>query len=284
MVDRPSHLNGQRRPAGDRELILVPTPIRGHLCDDTTREQVARGNLEGSTIMRCSRCGHLATENDKFCAECGMFLRDAYVDHRLLHALVSESEGRHRETRRELERLVEAEPNHVMANHLLGTVYFHQGTLDHAIEQYQKALELAPNFVECSYDLGVAFYHRGNMPGAIRAFRRCLQIDPNYNAAHYRLAISLFHAGELDQALEHFEKCTALTPEYLMARYHMGVIYERMENFESAAREFQRSLDEGVEEASSLYHLAHIHKSRGDTATASGLLERARQFGRTTVS
>ena len=42
--------------------------------------------------MRCSRCGRTAEATDKFCAECGMFLRDAFIDHRLLQALVYERE------------------------------------------------------------------------------------------------------------------------------------------------------------------------------------------------
>ena len=215
--------------------------------------------------MRCSRCGHEAADTDKFCAECGLFLRDAFVDQRLLHALVPESEGKHREARRELERLVESDPANALANHLLGSVYFHQGTLDLAIERYERALELAPEFVLCSYDLGVAHYHRGNMLEAIEAFRRCLQIDPHYNAAHYRLGVALLHAGQLDQALEHFEQCTALTPEYLMARYHIGVIHERLGDFDAAAREFGKSLEEGVGEKSSMYHLEQIRRSlRGE--------------------
>ena len=139
--------------------------------------------------------------------------------------LVHEKGGRAQEgTPHELERVLEEEPDNVLANHLLGTLYFHQGTLDLAIERYQKALRGAPEFVLGYYDLGVAWYYRGNMPEAIKAFRRCLEIDPHYNAAHYRLALSLFHAGRLDEAaLEHFEKARTLTPEYLMANYHMGV-------------------------------------------------------------
>jgi tetratricopeptide (TPR) repeat protein len=234
-------------------------------------------------MMRCARCGREAAETDKFCAECGMFLRDAWVDRRLVSPLALESEGRHREARRELERLVESEPDHVLANHLLGTVHFHQGTLDKAIECYTHALALAPRFVLCSYDLGVAHYHRGNMPAAIRAFRRCLVIDPHYNAAHYRLAISLFHAGQLELALEHFEQCTTLTPEYLMARYHVGVIRERLLDWDAAEREFLKSREEGVEEVSSLYHLALIYRARGETRRAAELLEQAREFGRSTV-
>ena len=230
--------------------------------------------------MRCPRCGQEAADTHKFCAECGMFLRDAFIDHRVLHALGLETEGSHRDARRELERLVESDSENALAQHLLGTVYFHQGTLDLAIDRYRRALELAPRFVVCSYDLGVAYYHRGHMPEAIRAFRRCLELDPHYNAAHYRLAIALFHAGELDQSLEHFEKCTTLTPEYLMARYHIGVIHERLGHLEDAEREFRRSLDDGVGEVSSLFHLATIRRAEGDEAAARDLLDRAHQFAR----
>ena len=44
--------------------------------------------------VRCPRCGKLSAESDKFCAECGRFLRDASIDQRLLLALVHEREGR----------------------------------------------------------------------------------------------------------------------------------------------------------------------------------------------
>jgi tetratricopeptide (TPR) repeat protein len=261
-------LNGVADAAAGRPVGWLARVARlDHLAESgpryTNRRYSAAAHRERS-VMRCSRCGHEAADTDKFCAECGLFLRDAFIDHRLLHALVPESEGRHREARRELERLVEAAPDNAIANHLLGTVYFHQGTLDLAIERYERALELAPNFVLASYDLGVAHYHRGNMPEAIAAFRRCLEIDPHYNAAHYRLGIALLHAGELEQALEHFEQCTALTPEYLMARYHIGVIHERRGDLEAAAREFQRSLEEGVGEKSSQYHLERIRAARGE--------------------
>jgi tetratricopeptide (TPR) repeat protein len=149
--------------------------------------------------MRCTRCGREAAEADKYCAECGMFLRDAWVDQRLLSPMLLESEGKHQDARRELERLVEMQPQSALAWHCLGTVHFHQGTLNRAIDCYRKALDLAPRFLLCWYDLGVAYYHRGNMPASIAAYRHCLEIDAHYNAAHYRLGVALFHAGDLDQ-------------------------------------------------------------------------------------
>lgn len=231
-------------------------------------------------LLRCTRCGREAGAQDKFCAECGMFLRDAFVDERLLLALHYEKEGHSRDARHELERLLEVDPNSVLANHLLGNLYFHQGTLELAIERYEAAVAAAPEFVLGFYDLGVAWYHRGNMPEAIRAFRRCLQIDEHYNAAHYRLALSLFHAGNLDEALEHLEEAAALTPEYLMANYHMGVIHERREEPEEASRSFQRGIDELVGEVSSVYHLAKLRAAQGDQEGAEELLERTREFAR----
>ena len=189
--------------------------------------------------MRCLRCGREAADTDKFCAECGMFLRDAYIDHRLLHALWYEREGRSRDARRELERLLEGEPDHVLANHLLGTMYFHQGTLDLAIERY-KAPSSGAGLRPLHVRLGVAYYHRGNMPEAIR-FPALPRDRPPLQRGALPTGHALFHAGELDLALEHFEKCTSLTPEYLMARYHIGVIHERQGDLDAAAREFQRA-------------------------------------------
>jgi tetratricopeptide (TPR) repeat protein len=214
-----------------------------------------------------------------FCAECGMFLRDAWVEQRLLAPLLLESEGRTQEARRELERLAEMQPKNALAQHLLGTVFFHQGTLNRAIDCYRRALDLAPRFLLCWYDLGVAYYHRGNMPASIQAYRQCLTIDPDYNAAHYRLGVALFHAGDLDQAKDHFERCSALTPEYLRARYFIGIIHERLGEYDEALREFRGTQDEGVGEVSSLWHMAHIHRARGDARAADELLERAHQFG-----
>ena len=101
---------------------LAPAARLDHLPESVPRDtnrRVAAAYRERS-VMRCSRCGHQAADTDKFCAECGLFLRDAFIDHRLLHALVPESEGRHREARRELERLVETAPDNAIANHLLG--------------------------------------------------------------------------------------------------------------------------------------------------------------------
>ena len=176
--------------------------------------------------LRCPRCGHLAAEGDKFCAECGMFLRDAFVDQRLLLAMVHEKEAAARMHGASSSGFWRS--SRIMFSPIIswGSCTSTRGPSS-SRSSVTKALSAAPEFVLGHYDLGVAWYHRGNMPRAIRAFRRCLEIDEHYNAAHYRLALSLFHAGHLDEALDHFEQAIALTPEYLMANYHMGVIHER---------------------------------------------------------
>ena len=53
----------------------------------------------GDAIMRCARCGHEANETDKFCAECGVFLREAQTERRILLALAEEQRGDHRAAR-----------------------------------------------------------------------------------------------------------------------------------------------------------------------------------------
>jgi tetratricopeptide (TPR) repeat protein len=114
--------------------------------------------------VRCPRCGKLSATADKFCAECGRFLRDASIDQRLLLALVHEREGRGKEARQELQHLLDAEPDNILGNHQLGNLLFHEGLLDQAIEHYHRAVKASSTFVLAHYDLGVAYYHRGNMP------------------------------------------------------------------------------------------------------------------------
>ncbi len=196
-------------------------------------------------------------------------MADTTFDDQVLHALNLERDGRSRDAQYELERLLDSQPHHVVANHILGTLYFHEGMLDRAIECYTLAVQIAPDFVLAFYDLGVAWYHRGNMLEAAAAFRRCLAINANYKAAHYRLALALFHAGRLEDALSHFEKAVILTPEYLMAHYHMGVIHERRGELAEAIREFQHSLDEGFHEVSSLHHLSLLRMKQEGRANDS---------------
>ena len=131
-------------PGGlDGRVRRLPTGDAPALSDDLHPPAPGRRARE-SVTMRCTRCGREAAESDKYCAECGMFLRDAFVDRRLLAPLVLQTEGKHREARRELERLVAMEPENALANHLLGSVHFHQGTLDQAIECYQRAIRAGP--------------------------------------------------------------------------------------------------------------------------------------------
>src|SRR5271157_2557785 len=104
--------------------------------------------------IRCPRCGRLSSAADKFCAECGRFLRDASIDQRLLLALVHERDGREKEARQELQHLLDAEPDHALGNHQLGNLLFHEGLLDLAIEHYCRAVAASTTFVLAYYDLG----------------------------------------------------------------------------------------------------------------------------------
>jgi len=76
-------------------------------------------------LERCPKCGASCASHYKFCAECGMFLRDTFVDPRLLLAMTYEAEGRNDDARQELERVLQSAPDHVLANYLLGSLYFH---------------------------------------------------------------------------------------------------------------------------------------------------------------
>ncbi len=196
----------------------------------------------------------------------------AESDHRLIQAMLLGREGRLRDAHRELEAILAEQPGHALAHHALGSLYFHEGQLDLAIDHYHRALQFAERFVLGYYDLGVALYHRGRMIDAANAFRRCLVLDPDFRAAHYRLALSLFHAGHLDEALDHFQQAVCFTPQYLMAHYHMAVIYERRGDLKNAIREYELGLEDGGE-SSSRFGLVSLRKQLSEARELERRLE-----------
>ena len=169
----------------------------------------------------------------------------------------------------------------MLANHLLGSMYFHQGTLDLAIERYRRALGDGAAVRPLRLRPG----GRLVPPGEHARGDRRLPAVPGDRPPLQRRPLpagrsALFHAGELDEALEQFERCTTLTPEYVMARYHIGVIHERRGDVAAAAREFEHSMAEGVGEVAASTTWRQIRRGQGRTNEAEALLERRRQFGR----
>ena len=164
--------------------------------------------------------------------------------------------GRLPEAKAVYQQVLDAEPDHADANHLLG-VLAHQtgeaeiavrlitravqknpiiagyhgnlgyalhalGRLDDAVASYQEALRIDPNLTQAHMNLGNALAQQGWQDDAIASYRKALGINPDFAQAHSNLGNALNARGQLDDAIASYREALRIDPEYAAAHSNLG--------------------------------------------------------------
>ncbi|MCH7539691.1 MAG: tetratricopeptide repeat protein [Proteobacteria bacterium] len=180
----------------------------------------------------------------------------------LTAALEHHRAGRLKEAEAIYRRVLEVQPRHADALHLLGVAAHHAGRpaeavdligkaiaaggrvavyhnnmgeayraqdkFDEAVLHYRQALAIQPNSVGTCYNLGAALMAQGQAEAAIAAYRQALTIEPNAPEAHYNLACALRQRGAVEEAIGSYERALELNPDLVEAHFNLaGALTER---------------------------------------------------------
>jgi Flp pilus assembly protein TadD len=137
-------------------------------------------------------------------------------------ALQTHQAGNFSQAEQLYQSILEAEPNHAEALHLLGVLAFQRGQFDLAVMRIQRALALNPQAVVYHCNLGLAYQTLGRFEEAVASFRRALQIRSDLPEAHNNLGALLFQRGKVDEAAAHYQEALRLRPAYAEAHNNMG--------------------------------------------------------------
>jgi len=80
----------------------------------------------------------------------------------------------------------------------LAEAYAEAGSLDRAVEQYERALELGPNFVDLRYRMARLLLESGRSLEAREALEEVLRTRPNFVDASAALGLAHYLSGERD--------------------------------------------------------------------------------------
>ena len=97
-------------------------------------------------------------------------------------------------------QILQVEPNHVDALHLLGLIFGQKGQTDQAVDYLQAAVRLKPDFAEAHNNLGNALAIQGRLAEAVASYQRALALKPQYVDAHSNLCNALREQGRLAEA------------------------------------------------------------------------------------
>lgn len=172
-------------------------------------------------------------------------------------------------------QVLEWQPNHADAWHLLGVIAAQQKQYQIAIERISRAIALnskSPSFYQ---NLGNVYQEQGQLSQAIASYHKVIQLQPEYTDAYKNLGIAykkqgqwteatlnsaIAHqlTGEFQLAIASYQETIKFQPDCALAHYNLGRAYKEQGQWTQAIECFDRAI-----QLESNYIDAHL--SRGLT-------------------
>jgi predicted O-linked N-acetylglucosamine transferase (SPINDLY family) len=105
----------------------------------------------------------------------------------------------------------------------LGNAYKAQGMLGEAVNSYRTALAHQPDYVDVYRNLGIVLREQARFDDAIACFRQAIALQPDYAAVYSNMGLALKEQGQLDAAVASYRHAIALQPDYAEAHCNLGV-------------------------------------------------------------
>ncbi len=139
-------------------------------------------------------------------------------------------------------QIIEHEPNHADAWHLMGVAAHQAGRHAEAIEHISRALAISgPNSTYLNHQ-GAAYAALDKLDDAERCFRQACQLAANDPQTHYNLAALLALRGQKSDAIESYRRAIALAPKFVEAQFNLGNLLRDEGQFVEAERCYATAL------------------------------------------
>jgi tetratricopeptide (TPR) repeat protein len=106
----------------------------------------------------------------------------------------------------------------------LAEAYAEAGSLDRAVEQYQRALELGPGFVDLRYRMARLLLESGRSLEAREALEEVLRARPNFVDACAALGLAHYLSGDALGARDIWKGCLNRRPENARVEAYLAML------------------------------------------------------------
>ena len=149
--------------------------------------------------------------------------------------------GRYAESESDLRKVLKLDPANGRAYHHLARAQYHQGKIEQAMHNFDKATEYDPDDYESPLLVNVMYESAGDLENARRASKigveraeRILADYPHNQRAYYLGSSGLMIMGQLDRGREWIEHAVELSPEDPATRYNAACFYSKIGDIDMA--------------------------------------------------
>jgi predicted O-linked N-acetylglucosamine transferase (SPINDLY family) len=154
-------------------------------------------------------------------------------------------------------QILQADPHHSDALHLLGLVAFQVGKHDVAINLIRQAIGTRPFEAGYHFNLGNVYQGAGRAADALKSFEQAVLLNPDHADAQYNLGNALMGQGKIEPAARCFQAAVKLKPNYPEAWSNLGFIYTQLGKLDEAVAACRESLRLRPQSPTALNNLGH---------------------------
>ncbi|MBI3223121.1 MAG: sulfotransferase [Nitrosomonadales bacterium] len=136
------------------------------------------------------------------------------------------------------------------------------GRLQEAEHWLQQILQRQPDHAYALHLLGVIAHQAGKNPLAVDLIERAIRSNGSIALFHANLSEILRQLKRLDAAIAHGERAVALEPRMAMAHSNLGIAYSDRKDYQNAERCQQRALELDANFAPSLNNMGSIRREQ----------------------
>jgi tetratricopeptide (TPR) repeat protein len=162
---------------------------------------------------------------------------DAFCDQgRTLHQA-----GRLQEACQVYEAVLDADPEHFQALHLLGVACIQSGNLEAGADLIERALQVRPKDGPALGNLATALNGLGRHEAALDCCNRAIAVQPLDAAIHGNRGAALHALDRPAEALESYDRAAALRPDQAKVHFNRGVVLYALGRLAEAVEAHQRA-------------------------------------------
>ena len=153
--------------------------------------------------------------------------------------------------------------------------YHQAGRLDEAEQLYRNVLQLNPRHADALHLLGVAALQRGKHDVAVDLITKAIAENNKVPAFHNNLGNALKEQGRLDDAAASYRLTLALKADHVDAYYNLGLVFQAQDKLEDAASCYRKALAFRPNHIQALLCLGNVLQLGGNQDEALGCYRRA---------
>ncbi len=135
----------------------------------------------------------------------------------LQKAVVLHQQGRLKEASQIYEELLQVDPKHFDALHLLGVIAYQTKNHEIAVDLIGKAISINSNNPAAYSNQGAALKELGQLQAAVASYDKAISLKPDFAEAHSNKGAALKELRQFSAAAASCDKAISLKPDYAEA-------------------------------------------------------------------